>query len=613
MRDDLLHHYEQELTFLRRTGSEFSQRYPKVASRLLLEANKCDDPHVERLLEGFAFLAARVQLRIEDDFSEFSDALLNVLYPQYTRPIPALTTAQFHLDPAQAKLSTGLPVPRETQLYSRSVGGSVCRFRTCYDTTLWPLEVTDARWVAPHALRPAIRASSAVAALRVELRCLADMRFDELEIDTLRMHLSGEDNLASTLYELLCNNVAEVLVRDPTPDAIREPLALPADAIRPVGFGENEGLLPTPRRSFLGYRLLQEYFVYPDKFFFLDLGGLDRVREAGFGDRLELVFLISPFERPDRRAMLETGVTAETLRLGCTPVVNLFPHASEPVSVTQKKHEYLVVADARRRATTGIFSIEEVVAMTPGASEPMRFDPLYSLGHRRNGDRRRAFWYATRRPVKWRPDEGTDVFLSFADLDGQLARPGSDAVTARLLAYNGDLPSRLPFGEATGDFQMQGGGPVERIVALEKPTAAIEPPLGRPVLWRLISQLSLNYVSLLEGGPETLRELLRLYNFGDSAAGERHVQGITGLRGSPCYARIQGEHGLTFARGHRVDVTFDEEEFAGGGVYLLASVLERFLSLYVSLNSFSILSAHSRQRNNVMREWPPRSGWKALL
>jgi len=160
---------------------------------------------------------------------------------------------------------------------------------------------------------------------------------------------------------------------------------------------------------------------------------------------------------------------------------------------------------------------------------------------------------------------------------------------------------------------MQGGGPIDRVIALEKPTPAIEPPLGRPVLWRLISQLSLNYVSLMEGGPETLRELLRLYNFGDSAAGEKHIQGITSVTGSPTHARIEGEHGLTFARGHRIEVSFDEEEFAGGGVYLLASVLEQFFSQSVSLNSFSILAAHSRQRKHTIREWPPRSGWKTLL
>jgi type VI secretion system protein ImpG len=613
MRDDLLHHYERELTFLRRTGTEFSKRYPKVASRLLLEPNKCDDPHVERLLEGFAFLAARVQLRIEDDFSEFSGALLNVLYPQYTSPIPALSVVQFHLDAAQAKLSSGFAIPRETQLYSRPVSGSVCRFRTCYDTTLWPLEVANAAWVAPQELRPAVRATASVAALRVELRCLAGARFEDLEIASLRLHLNAEPSLASTLYELLCNNLVEVLVRDLTPGSTSEPVTLSANLMEPVGFGPDDGLLPSPRRSFLGYRLLQEYFVFPEKFYFLDLGGLDRVRAAGFGDRVELVFLISQFERADRRSALETGVSADTIRLGCTPIVNLFPQVSEPVSVTQKKHEYLLVADARRRATTGIHSIDEVVAVTPGKTEPVRFDPLYSLGHSRNGDRRRAFWYATRRPTRWRVDEGTDVYISFVDLDGQLARPESDAVTARLLAYNGDLPSRLPFGDESGDFQMQGGGPIERIVALEKPTPAIEPPLGRPVLWRLISQLSLNYVSLMEGGPGTLQELLRLYNFGDSAAGEKHIQGITGVEGSPCHARIDGEHGLTFARGHRIDLSFDEEEFAGGGVYLLASVLERFLSQYVSLNSFSIIAAHSRQRKYPIREWPPRSGWKTLL
>lgn len=612
MRDALLARYEEELSFLRRTGAEFAQRYPKVASQLLLEPTKCDDPHVERLLEGFAFLAARVQLRLEDDFPEFSEALLEVVYPHYVRPIPSMSLVQFELDMEQGKLPRGLRIPGDALLHSRPVAGVPCRFRCCYETTLWPVDVASARWAAPYELQPPVGARGAVAALQVQLRAPADFGFAKLEIDTLRLHLSAEPNLATTLYELLCNNCVEVLIRDPTPGSTVPPVSLPASALRPVGFGPDEGMLPFSRRSFVGYRLLQEYFTFPGKFLFLDLTGFERVRAAGFGSRAELVFLITTFERSERRAMLEAGVNADTIRLNCSPIVNLFPQVSEPVLLDHTREEYLLIPDARRRRHTGVYSVEEVVATTPDAPEPVTFEPFYSLRHARRGSAER-YWHARRKPVRWRADEGTDVYISFVDPTGTTARPNCSAVTARLLCHNGDLPSRLPFGNPAGDFELPGGGPIRRIVALVKPTESLQPPLGTAQLWRLISQLSLNYTSLVSGGPDALRELLRLHNFGDTAAAEAQIRGIAALRSSTCHSRVEGEFGLTFARGQRVEIDFDEEHFAGGGVYLLASVLHHFLGLAVSMNSFCTVTARTRQRRGIMAEWPPKAGWKTLL
>jgi type VI secretion system protein ImpG len=611
MRDELFHFYERELAFLRRSGAEFAKQYPKVAGRLLLEDTKCDDPHVERLLEGFAFLAARVQLRIHDDFPEFSEALLDVAYPQFTRPIPSMSLVEFHLDPEQGKLTTGYPIPRATSLYSRPVAGAACRFQTCYDTALWPMSVSAARWSTPHEQSPPVRAPDAVAALRLELTCAPEVTFKSLSSERLRFHLRAEPALASTLYELLCNNCLRILVRDPS-DPRREPRVLPASTLRPVGFDADEGILPVPRRAFVGYRMLQEYFTFPDKFFFLEIADFAAVREACPGSRAELILLISPFERADRADALRNGVTAETLRLGCTPVVNLFPHASEPIQLNQRKAEYVIIPDARRRTTTGIYSVEEVVATSPGSEDLLRFEPFHSFHHGVERDRPTLYWAARRRPAGWRQDK-TDVFLSFLDLSSRTVFPESDAVTARLLCHNEDLPSRLPFGNPKGDFEMQGGGPVQKIVALSKPTEPIQPALGRPQLWRLISQLSLNYFSLAEGGATGLQELLRLHNFSESPAAEQQIRGITSVTGRPCHAGIDSEHGRAFARGQRVEIEFDEDQFAGSSVYLLASVLERFLGLYVSLNSFCILDARTRQRKDKLREWPPRSGWKALL
>ncbi len=612
MRDDLLYYYERELTYLRRLGAEFSKKYPKVASRLQLEPGKCEDPHVERMLEGFAFLAARVQLKIDDDFSEVSESLLSVVYPNYVRPTPSMSIVEFELDPEQGKLSSGFSLPRDSLLFSRPVNGVPCKFRTRYDLTLWPLTVAEAQWTTPDRLKPAVKSTEAVAALRLALRCQPDVSFDKLDLKTLRFYLNGETNLVSSLYELMCNNTVQIVIRDPTPGSRRRPVVLPPSALTPVGFGEDEGMLPTPRPSFAGYGLLQEYFTFPEKFLFLDLSGFDQVRAAGFTGAADVIFLISPFERGERKQALETSISATNFRLGCVPVVNLFPQTSEPVVLTHERYENLVVPDARRRATTEIFSVDEVVGVNASSTEPLRFEPLYSYRHG-HGAGNELFWHSSRRPSGWRLDEGTDIYLSFADLQGRLGRPGLDAVTCRLTCFNGDLPSRLPFGLDQGDFELPGGGPIRRITALVKPTQVIQPALGKPQLWRMVSLFSLKYIAILEAGAEGLQELLRLFNSADSLSGERQISGLKSLTGSPVFSRVSTEHGIAFARGHRVELDFDEEQFAGGGLYLFASVLERFLGLYTSLNSFSLMVARSQQRKTPLREWAPRAGWKPLI
>jgi type VI secretion system protein ImpG len=615
MRDDLLFYYDRELTYLRRLGAEFAQRYPKVAARLQLEPGKCEDPHVERLLEGFAFLAARVHLKLDDDFPEISESFLEVLYPHYVRPIPSMTVVEFELDPEQGKQTAAQRIPRGSMLYSRPVNGMPCKFRTSYDVTLWPFKVAAAQWTSPDRLRPAVRAPDAVGALRIELRCLPDVRFDALQLDALQFHVAGGGSAADTLYELLCNNAVRILARDLTPGSRKPPVEIPASALRPMGFEEHEALLPYPRRSFAGYRLLQEYFTFPTKFMFVEIGGLEAVSAAGFGDAIELLVLVGPWERNDRKQLLELGVSAETVRLACTPAVNLFPVTSEPILLTQRRLEYPVVADARRRLEVEVYAVDEMTGTTPGSSTVRTFEPFYSYRHSTGKGGAQAYWHAKRRIASWRTDQSTEVFVSFADMWGEQAAPEVEVATARLTCFNGDLPSRLPFGLGSGtDFELDGGGGgLKRISCVVKPTPAIQPPLGKPLLWRLISQLSLNYLSLIDEGPEALREILRLHNFGDSEAAERQIGGIAAVRSAPAFARVVSEHGLSFARGRRAEIDFDEEAFAGGGLFLFASVLERFLALYASLNSFSQLAARSTMRRGPLREWAPRAGWKTLL
>lgn len=612
MRDELLFHYSQELTYLRYLGAEFANKYPKIASRLLLEAGKCEDPHVERLLEAFAFLAARIYVKIDDEFPEVVESLLSVLYPYYLRPIPSASVVQFHLDPEQGKVMTGLPIPRGSLLYSAPVAGTPCKFQTCYDTTLWPIEVKSADWRSADRIQPPVGVTGAAAVIRLELNCFADVKFSKLDLKTLRFFLLGDGTVVNGLIELLCNNCIQIVARDLAAPAKKSVTFAPA-SLRQIGFKPDEGLFPFPRRSFWGYRLLQEYFSFPEKFCFLDLSGFERLAAEGFGEKVELLFFLSDFERADRRQTLELGVSRNTFRLGCAPVVNLFEQVAEPILMEQKRFEYRIVPDARREEALDIFSIDDVVGVMSGSTETVQYEPFFSHRHTGSNGPTQTFWHSTRKLSGWRTNKASDVYITFVDLTGAKKTPDRDTVTMRLTCTNGELPSRLPFGNEEGDFQLGMGGPITRIVALTKPTEALQPPSQHGLLWRLVSKLSLNYLSLVSEGADAFREILRLHNFNGSLSAEKQIDGILSLRSEPHFARLTSAQGVTFARGTRVELELDEEQFAGTGAYTFSAVMDIFLGLYASMNSFSQLVVRTRQRKRVLKQWPPRAGQKILM
>lgn len=608
MRDELLDYYESELSFLRTMGAEFADKYPTVASHLLLGPTGSEDPHVERLIEAFAFLAARVHLRIDDDFPEIVESFLNVLYPHYLRPMPSFSVVEFNADPEKGKLTTNLRIPRESLLYSRPVDNIQCKFRTCYDATVHPVRVSSACWRAPERLDPPVKAPEAVSAASIVLTCFPDVEFKKLGLESLRFFLHGEAKDVYTLYELLLNNCIRILVRNPE-DPKQRIIELPRDSVRGMGFRDDEAVLPYPKRSFTGYRILQEYFTFPDKFLFLELGNLGVLASEVFTTKAEIIFLISRFERGDRQQSLEINVNASTFKLGCTPIVNLFPVSAEPILMEQIRFEYPVIPDVRRRHALEVFSIDNVRTSSPDRREVTQYEPFYSSQHGRT-NRDQTFWNATRRASTREHDAGTEVFLSLVDTSGRAAKMGSETLNIKCTCTNRDLPARLP---PISEFDLEGGSAVKRIVSLQKPSPTLRPPLRKGLQWRLISHFSLNYLSLTEDGRGALQELLRLYNFTDQPTLERQIAGITALGSKRHFARVISEHGISFARGVRVNMEMDEEMFVGSGVFLFASVLEHFLAMYVSLNSFSQLIVRTKQRKENLREWQPRSGQKILL
>lgn len=613
MRDELLSYYERELVFLRQMGAEFAARYPKIASRLQLEANRCEDPHVERLIESFALLAARVHLKLDDEFPEITQALLNVVYPHYTRPVPSATIAQFVLDSGSGKVTSSLSIPRGTTLFTRPAGGVSCKFRTCFDTKVWPLEITAAQWTTPDRVDPPLKAPNRAAALRIDLRCTPGASFAEMRPDALSFYIAADSNVAYALYELISNSCREVLLRDPRPKFRSRPIPLPADSIRMGGFTAEEALLPYPKRSLEAYRLLHEYFSFPEKFLFFELSGLEALAETGFENAAELLFLFDPFELPSRQEYLEAGVNQSTLRLGCTPAVNLFTKNAEPILLTESNFEYPVIADLRKDTRTEVFSIDQVLLTKEKTGETHEVPPFFGFRHTGQREKNSAFWHGTRRAVPGDPDGMTEIWVTVADLSGRPVRLPMDTLSLSCTCTNGDLPSRLILSSDGRDFELDSAAPLDRITALHKPTPSVRPSSGGDALWRLISHLSLNYLSLVEDGKEALQEMLRLYQFSGRTHLDQQVEGILSVSSRRQFARVVADHGISYVRGMKVDLTLDEDRFVGGGAYLFAAVLEQFLAQYVSMNSFSQLSVATRQRKEVMRAWQPRAGNRMLL
>jgi type VI secretion system protein ImpG len=613
MREELLEYYERELAFMRQMGAQFAQKYPRVASRLLLEPDRCDDPHVERLIEAFALLAARVHLRIDDDFPEITSALLGIVSPHLLRPIPAMTVVECQLDPEQGKQTAGIHIPAGTQLATkRTFDGLPCRFHTSYPVELWPFSVAECEWRHPERLAQPVRVPGAAGAIRMRLECAPDVLFDKLNVRKLAFHLTGETNVVHTLYELLCRNCIAVFVRDPQQRGGKLIKIAPSE-LRPVGFEEDEALLPYPKRSFEGYRLLQEYFTFSEKFLFFELNGLEAIAEAGCKDQAEILFYFSRFDRPERQQDLEIGVTSRTLRLGCTPIINLYSHTAEPILVTHTKHEYPVIPDVRHQETTEIFSIDNVLASNTSRRESIELDPLYSYRFEGRKVAGRVYWHAVRRGNQLGEREPSTMHISLVDLDGTLTTPDAEVLTVRTTCSNFDLPSRLPFGAEEGDFSAEDYPIVQKIIALRRPTPSFDPPDKKGQLWKLVSQLSLNYLSLAEEGVKALQEILRIHNFTDSSYFENQIGGILAMSSRPHFAIMQSEFGNIPARGTRVELEFDERQFVGGGVYLFANVLDRFLGSYTSMNSFCQLVARTNQRKEMLGEWSPRAGNKPLI
>lgn len=629
MRDELLGYYERELIFLRRMGADFARKYPKIAARLLLEEERVEDPHVERMIEAFAFLAGRISLKLDDELPEITEAFLNVLYPHYLAPIPSMAIAQFSYGSPKDNLTAVQILERGAELNSRPVDGTTCRFRTAYDVQLVPLVLESAALESP-APKDA-RGKYAESYIRLSFRCYGEAPLAEIKIgksdeplEYLRFFLNGDPQLAFPLYEIIFNHASAVEFRPrETPLSgktfttitnihlkMPDPIILPPNVIKQVGFAESEAMLPYTKRSFPGYRLLTEYFAFPYKYLFFDIHGVDQAISKKFGSRFDILIHLRDITPPI------ATISEDTFRMGCSPIINLFSRTADPIYLSQQKYEYHVIPDVHRQTTTEVYSIDEVVTNDPRTDTTRIFSPFYSLKHAFGEEMEKTFWYAVRRASQRPNDDGTEVFLSMVDMNFNPHSPAADVITVKTTCTNRDLPAKLPFGGKSDDLEVEGTAVLSRVRCLTKPTDTIRPPQRRALQWRLISHLNLNYISLLDvdkSTPEALQEILHLYNFSDTNVTRQQILGITGVGSRRVIRRIGGHIGAGFVRGLETTLTFNEERFVGSGMFLFACVLERFLGLYASMNSFNQLVVRSEQREEEIKRFTPRAGEQELL
>lgn len=611
MLEDLLPYYENELTYLRRLSKEFASKYPKIASRLQMEGEVCEDPHVERIIESFAFLTSRIHKKLDDEFPQITEAMLSVLYPHFLRPVPSMSIAQLQLAPG-AEISTMQALPRHSQLLSRPVQGLPVRYRTGYPVEVWPIRIADARLEAAERSAFAVTKDETVATLRIRIEATGQAELSKLPIERLRLYLDGESPLVHAMHEILLNSVAGITVRAPDDAEQVPPLRLPATALQPVGFGDEDALLDYDPRSFLGYRLIQEFFVLPEKFLFVDLIGLDFSR---FGQVAEITIELGAFGRPDRLQRLEQTVSADTFKLFCTPIVNLFKQQAEPIRVSQERHEYQIVPDVRRPLGLEVYSVDWVrkFSRNPTAHDVVEFHPAYSVKHGLHDEGDGHYWYLQRRPSLLPNDDGTDVMISLVDRDMNPRAPVVDTLSLSLTCTNRDLPASLPFGGTESQLQLEEGGVIATAHLLKKPSATWRAPMRMANQWRLISHLSLNHLSIIDGGREALLEILSLYNFAESVTVRQQIAGITNVSGGPSTTRIGQAPRQAFVRGTEIELEFDENQYVGSGVYLMSCMLDHFFGLYCTANSYTRLSVRTQQREGWMVQFPPRSGAQPLI
>ena len=625
MNPRLLEYYERELQFIREMGAEFAQHYPKIASSLDLGGTECADPYVERLLESFAFLTARIQLKMDAEFPRFTQHLLEIVYPHYLAPLPSMTIVQFQADLKGGVTEEGFVLPRHTRLFSQSgaKGRSKCEFRTAHELTLWPIQIEEANYLPlGEALRYAgSQVGGVKAGVRLKLQTAVEYNFQQLNIQNLPVYLHGSGAVPQQLYELIVGHGVAVVIQGINKSSGGYRKVLDKKAIQTLGFDEQQALLPNTAPTFKGYRLLQEYFALPQRYLFIDICQLQPVLSQCDDTAIEIVILLNT-----DKAEFEDLIDAKHFALNCSPAINLFSKRTDRIHLKNQTTEHHLVIDRTKPKDFEIYSLEEVEGYGVGSKTEQTFRPFYSTQQEIGVQGDFAYYTVKRQPTlepattglgKLKTDYiGSEVFLSLVDASETPYDADLKQIGSRALCTNRGLPKTIVVGEGKTDFNWDISAPVDSVRCLVSPTDPKPSHAEGDYAWRLINHLSLNYLSLINNdttqGATALRDLLRLYgDYAEPAIGKQ-IEGLLTVASKAITVRVPMPGPMCFGRGLEITILFDESAFVGASCFLFGAVMERFLCKYVSINSFTQLVVKTRERGEIMR-WPVRTGSRETL
>jgi len=593
-------YYQRELSFLRQMGGLFAAKYPKIAKRLHFNEYQSTDPHVERLIESVAYLTSYLQKDIDDQFPRISSAMLGILYPHQVNLIPSMSIAHFdaHLGTA---MKGSYQVDKHSKLFSQSETGEVCRFRTCYPVELWPIEVENIVLEKLNRYDFAIH-SLAKYTYAIKISLKADVPLGSMDIKNLRFFINADKTDTNTLYHLLFEEDAPVVVLGDNPE---HSYLTPRGSIKQVGFEKDEEVIPSPKNGHRAYGLLQEYFIFSKKFAFFDIKNLTFDATSKTAD-----ILIPIGNTVDVK---DITLNKRTFLLGCTPIINLFSKTSEPIRLNHQKIDYRLIADNRRELTTEVHSIDKVFSSGTDDPDVKEISPYFSYDHHALISQEKNFWHSRRVPSANSNIPGMDMMISFVDLNMSSQNPPVDVAYARILCTNRHLAPTL--GAGTVLQEEDKNSPVHTVKCLYQPTDPIYPSEEGATQWQLISQLSLNYLSFSSEAEslEALKEILLIYAGDYEGSQATEINSIVKMTCNPITRRFGTDAWRGFVKGTEVTLTIDDGGSPSFGSLLFTSVLSHFFGLYTAINSFAALTVRNKNKEGIWKQWPPITGVQRLL
>lgn len=610
---------------MKEMSREFAEKHPKIASRLGMHGIEVADPYVERLIEAFCFLSARTQLKLDAEFPKFTQRLLDIVYPNYNSPTPSMGVVQLKPNANEGDLTQGYLVPKGSAFHTDILPGETtrCEFRSGQDTTLWPIEISAARLTSvppdlPNFEKYRINPSQLKGAIRIKLRLKGDRVFSQLTgLDQLPVYIDGDERIVSHIFELLHTSNVAMIIRSGganSQDVIINHAPLAFEGLKP-----DQTLLPLSWNMFHGHNLIHEYFSCRQRFYFFTLTQLAKAFKYNQTNEAEIIILLNRLPQD-----LIGHVESSKFLLFCTPVINLFPKVVDRIEVNRALNAFHVVPDRSRPLDFEIFSVSKVLGQQAEKSEEVIFNPLYQTRHCDSGNFGRYF--SVRREVRAKENskrkyetrtlyQGTEVYVSLVD---QQEAPYSDDIrylAVEALVTNRDLPRLIP-RSGNFDLTMSDAVPVEGAAFICQPSAPRAPFALGESAWRLIRQLSFNYLPLSDmehnPGGESLRNMLRLFINESDHQSTAQIDSLVGCKSEPVIRRLPGDGLLVYGRGVCCTLTVDEEGFSGISPYLFGLIMENYLSRHAAINIFTELELHTLQRGLVAR-WKGRPGKRGAL